>query len=699
MILDLMKAQARAHRGYLAWTAAMLTLGVSLAGYAAFSAAQQDAVDRFAAEAYGIAAPWSRELSVGAAEDPSSMALDRLDAILDATDAEGAGTAATLESLPARVSSPVGEVEWWADVVGGVRGAADWDTLLVEGERPGRGEIAMASLWHTRGGVRIGDTVTVTGDLSTPDGVWSSIDLGSFQVSGFLRDGADGRYAARPFDAILEWDDAVGTWDTWLAAQRELDAFAYDYSAGASVGAATETPALEALGTATGWTPPGILDVEARNRLFGLAATAVVLAVAMIGMAFAVGRSQAQARSRWVATARVLGARRSAIAMATAAEVLLVGLFAGAAGAAIAWGAVAAEYSSFAAAHPTALIPPGVDIATWLILAAGALGLGVAAVLGAIPAFWAARVAPAAALKPVVPATEEAAGPRVTSGWILGTWSALLVALVALGWPGDAGGARRIVTGILATALVVGTVPMLMRAARILVAAAARRLARSTVPWELPAGDAILGRLRIAAIPAGVIAIGTAALTAALAWHVLAAVGESAVGRVTIAPWGWLPGGTEALYVSVFRDPFMATAIAGLGALVLVAFASFASGVRASAAEDDARRALGLAAGTARAAMAVRFAVPLLIGVALGMATGLACVLLTFHGSAWDPNLPLGYEGILESQPVGPAWALAHAGNLAEPMIAILLAALLAISIGAAAAAATLVRDSEVTRV
>ncbi|SEJ62162.1 FtsX-like permease family protein [Demequina mangrovi] len=688
MILDLMRAQAAAHRGYLVSTAAILTLGVALAGYAAFSAAQQDAVDAHAATAYGLDGEWRRSFAV---DGTDTLPLTELGAALDAADAEGAGTAAMLHGFPIEVIAPFGQDIGLAYNVGGLRGAVDWELLLTEGDAPGPGQIAIAASSDSR--VQIGDTLTVAGDSSTSDGAYSTIDLGTFEVSGFLRDGAEGRYAVGPLDAVLEWDDAVTVWHTWKA--QESRAGDFDWSATTVVGAQVATESLTDLrGPVSGsWSGP--LPQHSSERLQVLAVTAIVLPVGMIGMVFAVGRAQAQARSRWVATARVLGARRSTIAAATVGEVLLVGLVAGVAGTAIAWGAVALEYSAFAADNPDALIPAGMDVGGWLVLAIGALGLVMAAILGAIPAFWAARVTPAAALKPVTPVIEEPAGPRVRSAWIYGVWAALFLALVVLAWPADLSYERRNTAWVLALAVIVASVPMLMRAARDLVARAGRALARSSVPWEMPAGDALLGRLRLAAIPAGVVAIGTAALTAAVAWHVLATVAGYTTAELHVSAWGWLPAGFEVPAAAVIADVFMAVAITGIAALVLVAFAAFASSVRASAAEDDARRALGLSTGTARAAMALRFTVPLLVGVGLGMATGLVGVLLTFHGAGMPQALPLDFTGTVEAELLGPTWALAHAGSLTAPMILMALTTLVCIAFGAGLAAATMVRSSQ----
>ncbi|WP_062304296.1 FtsX-like permease family protein [Demequina subtropica] len=691
MILDLMKAQARAHRGYLAWTAAMLTLGVSLAGYAAFSAAQQDAVDMNAAEAYGLAGGWSRDVYVTALGDGASTMRGELDAALDAADAEGAETAAMLRTSILTLEVPGRGSRWSMWSVAGTRGNVDWDTLLLSGEAPGPGEVALDAWWESQGGVAIGDPVEVHGEVWYDEPEWEVLDLGTLTVSGFLRPGAEGRYAIQPPDAVLAWDDAWDILHSWHEAQTDPEAALW--GDGVEVGAQAVTPALEAVG-GSGWSP-WFGSSRPSGRIQVLAVTSIVLAVAMIGMAFAVGRSQAQSRTGWVATARVLGARRSAIAAAAAAEVLLVGLFAGVLGTAIAWGAVAAEYATFAASHPDSLIPAGLELAPWLPPAIASLGLVMAAILGAIPAFWAARVPPAAALRPVVPVTEAPAGPRAPSTWIYGAWVALFLTLVMVAWPSHLTGARLTAVSVLAPAVVIATVPMLMRTAGLLVAHAGRRLAGGVLPWEVAAGDALLGRLRIAALPAGVVAIGVAALTGAVAWHVLAAAGELEAGGSTLGAWGWLPAGSTSLIASMFSDAYMAVALTGLGVLVLVAFAAFASGARASEAEDEARRALGLAAGTARAAMALRFAVPVLIGVGLGVVTGVAGVLLTFHGPTFEEALPLGYEGVLVPQVAGPAWALAHAGNLIAPLVAMALTAVAATATGAVVAAATMVRSSQ----
>ncbi|WP_062389632.1 FtsX-like permease family protein [Demequina iriomotensis] len=686
MIGELMKAQAAAHRSYLISTAAMLTLGVALAGYAALSAAQQDAVDRNAARAFGVGGVWSRHVYVHTSSDGSAMTHEELDAALDAADAEGARSSALHRNVPYGLQAPVGDDVWSTWNPAGVRGEVDWDALLLSGEAPGPGEVAVEVGWETSGGLALGDTMTVVGDVTTEDGEWTAIELGTLTVSGFLRPGAEGRYGITPFDAVLTWDDSWEFWDAWLATQQNL--IEDEWGTSAEVGAQRVTPALDAV-TGEAWDlwfggnhPQGLIQI--------LAFTAAVLGVAMIGLAFAVGRAQAQTRSRWVATARALGARRSAIAVATVAEVALVGLAAGVAGVAIAWGAVALEYAAFAGAHPDALLPAGVEVAPWVLLAIGSLGLAMAAILGAIPAFWAMRTPPAVALKPETPVSEARVGPRIRSRWIVGTWGALFVATVALGWPAGLNDARQTALIGLILATMAATVPALVRAARLMVAATGRRLARGSRPWAIAAGDALTGRPRLASIPAGVMAVVTAALVAAMSWHLLAEWGDELPDTVGWG-WPWLPRALQVpgyIGQALGGDVYVMVAALGIVAVVLASLAAFVAAARATAPDDQARRALGLSAATARAAMAARFAVPLILGALLGATAGVAGTLLTYHGSEIDQTVPIDFSGTIEAHWVGPAWALANAGHLLLPVLAVIAVASAAIAIGAAFTAA-----------
>lgn len=685
-----MREQARAQHGYLAWTAALLTLAVALAGYAAFSAAQQAAVERTLAQAYGLAGPWARTVPM---EGSASWA--QLDELLDAADAEGAQTAALHWGFGTEISATVdGGERWSAMTVAGVRGAVDWDTLLLSGAAPGPGEVALGQGWAVRGGLATGDTVIVSADTLSPDGEYTTLELGTLTVSGFLREGTDGRYAVQPADAVLAWDDSIAFWEAWKVAQEAGSPD--EWGTSVEVGAQVATASLERLDrhgadSASTWTM--LVSSPSTSMVQVLAITAAVLAMGMVGTAFAVGRSQAQVRSRWIATARVLGARRAHVAVATALEVLVLGLAASAGGVAVAWGAVALEYAAFASAHPDALLPPGVDIPFALVLAIASLGILMAGILGAIPALWAARVSPAAALKPGAPATADRPSEAGTRRRPYGAWAILSGLLVLVTWPGQATSGQLWAIGAVGVAAGIATLIMLTRAARDLVRWAALRLAGSAHPWALAAGDALLSRPKVASAPAAVLAVGTTVLTAALTWTVLATWGETLPDTVG---WGypWLPRAFQipALYP---ERVYVGLTVLGLGALTLASMAAFIASVRATSAEDAARRAMGLSHRDARLSMAVRFAVPLALGSLLGAAMGTAGTLLTFHGVEIEQTLPIDFAGEIDSYAVGPTWALAHATHLVAPLLAVLGVAAAWIAVGGMVAALASVRSRE----
>ena len=680
MIGRLMREQARAHRAYLAWTGALLTLTVALATFAALDVVQQSAIHAYATDAHGTEGATTVGFMVGQ-DVPDAVAADRFEEAFATAEQSGARPTATLELWAVSLTTADGEHSTAWDELGpvvGTRGDMAWDRVLLGGTPPVPGEIAVDAAWAERADVLIGDSVT----LAIGEWEGSPRDLGMRTVSGLLLSGLEGRYDLRVAAGVLAWDDAVDLHD-----QTTLQ-FSDDAGAPldlAYVQVATRQPSADiaALGQRSS---PWVGDLqEATFQVAGLAAG--VLVVGLIGIAMTVGRARAQSRSQWIATARVLGARGHHVAAATLGEIALTGLIAGLAGTAIAASAHGVAWAAFTASHPLALLPPGLTWPGWLL--AGAVGFGVvlAAALGALPAFWASRVTPVAALKPVSPVTEAELSRRISPAWIYGLWGALVVVLVVLSQTGEGPGGDGTspwlgLVWVTAGATAITSVAMLAELNRGIVRGLGSRLRRSMRPWALAAGDALTGHPRQAAVPATVMSVAGLAFGVITVWLSLALwadalmtfePGNSAFDNPVALPPRLSPGGVNA-------TPLLVAATLTFTMLALASFAAFVASRQATAQDDDARSALGLTARNARIAAAAHFALPLLSGLAVGLALGALLAVGTFRGAvAVDP------EG--GSVVAGWTWAAQHAGHAVLPLLAVTLVGAATIAIAAAVVA------------
>ncbi|WP_062290866.1 FtsX-like permease family protein [Demequina phytophila] len=684
MIGKLMREQARAHRAYLAWTAALLTLAVTLVAWATLDALQQRAILDHAAAAYGGTGASTASVTVGTATD-ADLTREELESLLEGAAARGSEPAAVHQAWDLAIETEDHAVSTtWENLnsIVGLTGAIDEDAILLDGALPSDGEIAVDAGWAAHALVGIGDTVVVTGARWSED----YEVLGRRTVSGLLRTGVDGRYSLVPYAAVLAWDDSFAIEAAGDAELYGDDAPALDMAA-IEVTTRHPDPAVDA----AGWRfSPWMGDIEPGALLLA-SLTAVVLVLGMVGLAFAAGRAQAASRAQWLATARVLGARRAQVVLASLAELGVVGLVAGVAGTALGLGVHAAMYAALVAANPAALMPDSIAVPGWFIPASVGLGVLLSLVLGAIPAFWATRVAPVAALKPVTPVTEAEVSRRISAAWIYGLWILLSVALVLSAQTGEGPGGQSswlwIVWGV-GVAWAIATVAMLVELCRAVVGVLGRRLSRSRRPWLLAAGDALRGRPRQAAVPAAVLAVATLALSVAATWMALTAWTDAIdLGRED-SPW-WRMSPT--LYPSQSDGGILLVGSAStLAVLVLASFATFAASRQAASADHEAREALGLSALDARLASAVQFAAPLLAGLGVGLVLGAAAAVGTFRY-----QVPVGgwQDGVVETTLGDWAWALTHLGHALVPLGMVALLGVVPILLGAAGAAA-LVRAS-----
>ncbi|SEJ62143.1 FtsX-like permease family protein [Demequina mangrovi] len=690
MILDLLREQARAHRAYLAWTGAFIAVTVTLVGFVTLTAAQQLAAEQRAYDAFGLDGEWSRRLWIGMTYEDTDLSVTwaELDAALDSADAEGAETAALHEpglfalrpTDPGAYPDEVSTASWGERGVVGVRGAVDWDALLLEGSAPGAGEAAVDAEWARFAGVDVGERLDVVQMWN--DTAIGEFTLGQVTVAGLTRSSANGRYDLSLPVGILPWDDAVA----YGAEVNARGGYATEDGL-VEAGAAHETPALAVI---PGWPGSpwfGSSDDFVRSSVLLL--TAGVLVCGVIGMAFSTGRAQAQSRSRWVATARALGARRSTLVWAAAAEAAAVGIGAGTAGLGAAWALTALDWRAFVAANPDTLLgaaaPPAVPIVAGLVV----LALILAGIVAAIPAYWAVRTTPSAALKPVAPLTATEPRHRLRLGWLVAAW---IPVLAYASYQGRLYHELPLISFRMPWLVfpVAGVMMLVVAAtwARRLVAPVARRLAESSRPWALSAGHALVSRPRQAAGPATVFAV----VSAGFGWFVAHQALQSWAQHGSGIP-AWLPEPlrSDTMLVPTAWDGFPLFALATIAFALLTAVAGGAAIATAASyrGEQHARAAMGLPHGAARLATAAEFALPLVVGIAAGLATGFVGAVASFSGSTADTSFGLAdAAGPLTS--FGPLWALVHATHALLPALMMAGIALGCVAAGAAVVAATI---------
>ena len=286
--------------------------------------------------------------------------------------------------------------------------------------------------------------------------------------------------------------------------------------------------------------------------------------------------------------------------------------------------------------HPAALLPSAPSVPGVLILAGVGIGAVIAIVVAAVPAFWAARVSPVAALKPVTPLGEATVSRRVSRWWLIGLLSGLtLITVVAYTVAERVSGAGTwayIALTFAVLALGVVSFAALVDGLRALLPRVAKHVGRIPRPWAVAAGDSLRGHHRLFTY-----ASVSMALTVGVA---VAAATQGAFGAIDWNKgwpgWGELPTGDLAQFVreppmmglAQYRDDILLTTTslwAGLGALglaTLIAVVVTLSSRSALAADGATRSALGLSRNNEIIAAAVRQWTPMVMGIAVGGALG-----------------------------------------------------------------------------
>lgn len=653
MIWSLMREQLRSQRRYVAWSAAMIALAAAVITYGALFTTTASDSARALDHAMGYDNEWYSLVPLEPTDFDGAMSLPQLEALLDQAFDTGASPIA---NRPVYAEMPVG-TDAYAYGVTAMRGAVGWDTLLLEGEPPHAGEIAVSASWARDMGVAIGDDVSLLGFTSDqPNGI--ELAISAIAVSSFQHATAS---ASLPV-AYVAWDDV----DAINAASASTGPL--DLSSDVMV---TWTGAADQFSPASG----ELLhyeEVSSNSVLIWSFAVAGALIIGLTAMAFAVGRTQAQARVKWVATARALGATRKHLAAAAALEASVVALCAGITGYALGTLAVNAHLWLIHSDVPGAAIAASAAFSPSMFAGAILFALLLAVIVGAVPAFWSLRAQPVEALKPGNDLTEATVSRRVGVKPLLIAWIAANVA-VAVVHVTDAVYTWLPLLVVAWLIIVIAGIALLVELLRRVLARIGRRLSATSNVRTLVAGDQLTGQPRLAAIPAFI----TALLTAVL----LTAVISTAIG--TYVTYG---GDSYLGQIPDYADAnsFMIAVAIGavlLGTLVCVAIVGASVGVTGR--EDSARTALGASPGDVRHATAFAYRIHQATGLWIG-------VLVAVYMSTWLGILTVTWS--VDNGPDYPATVIAPLDAVAyATMPAVLTIGICAIGIlvGSIAAYAT----------
>ncbi|WP_159449686.1 FtsX-like permease family protein [Demequina sp. NBRC 110057] len=535
--------------------------------------------------------PLSDDIEVGDTVDPGDV-----ETLVDAAIAEGTNAVATVESSV----TPTITTSTGSPIVG-IYPTQDWDTVLVAGDAPQAGEVVVSASVAETVGVALGDVVDLV-DAWDADRAATGV-----KVSGLSAAAASGAFVTYPPTGYGNWNDVL-EWDAATGEVTVEGANGATTLASAVVSWSGESATLAPLLTEEASVAPVLASEVFRVPLGGwsgaLWLASLVVGVAALAAGFAIGRSQAQARVEWVATARVLGARRGALLAASALEAVALGVTASALGLFLGWLAVAGVLAAQSAAQPLATLPATPTLLPVAAALVCALGLTLAALTALVPAFWASRVPPSAALKPVTPLAEQSVSRSVSPRWLaVLTGAAAGLAITGRLLEGTTmNDAALVIEWVGVVALAVLVVPVLLEASRRTLPRLARYDERSGEPWAIAAADAIRSRTRQLALAA----------------------------MVTGLTMGVAAGGLAATRLGARQedDPSWLSAVAivlAAGALSTLVAAAVVMTARAAGRHDEGvREALGLSPADARRAAAAELRLPVLAGATLGI--GLAWV-------------------------------------------------------------------------
>ncbi|WP_084128644.1 FtsX-like permease family protein [Demequina sp. NBRC 110055] len=606
MIGTLLREQLRAQRRFLLWTGVLLTLATTLAATALTAAGTQASLDApLAPREHGAWVQWwtNGDPVSGSIEVSDTIEPGDVEALVDAALVEGTDAGATVESS----ITPVMATDTGTPLLGAYP-SLNWAEVLVAGTAPQAGEVVVSASVAELVGVAVGDLVDVV-DSWGGDRAATGV-----RVSGLSAAAASGAFVTYPATGYANWDDVLD-WDEATAEMTAESASGTTTLASALVSWSGQSATLAPLLTDESAAQPASAAEIFRVPLDGwtgtLWITALLVGVAALAAGFAIGRSQAQARVEWVATARVLGAHRGMLLAASALEALVLGAAASAVGLLLGWLAIAGVLAIQRSAQPLADLPSSPVL---LPVAAGfvvGLGLALAALTAVVPAFWAARVPPAAALTPVTPLAEQSVSRTVSARW-LGALVITAAVCAACGSALASAGTGSIALALQWTgqvSLVVLAAPVLLEASRRAIPLVVSHDERSGEPWAIAAAGAMRARTRQLSLAAMIVGLTMAVASGGLAWTRLDS------------------GDADQLSLAAAAG----VAIAAATVSILVAVAVVATARAAGRDDEGVREALGLSPANARRAAAAELRVPVLTGATLGI--GLAWVTVV---AAWS---------------------------------------------------------------
>lgn len=595
MIWSLAREQLRSQRRYIAWAAVVVVLAVAIASYGALIAAELDKAE----QETNRALVWDTEHTafVALSMDPDAqggVGIEDFIAAVTAAQDDGVRSSAHVTFLTMEVgrdtsSSYLGApVAAWGDI--------DWDAIMTQGTPPAAGEVALSEAYASVLGLQVGDSTHIYDHNGTQLNVTAT-------VSGLTRSpvGAAGLWLGGLYDAWISPED-LAVYANAAAAVQDDRAASFLPMDGMITwdGGNSELSAVAGAADTNTWISAS--GMNASEQWVWLSTGVLVLGA--VAMAFAFGRAQAQSRTQWVATARALGATRSHVVLATVAEAALL------AGIGVAVGYLLGNVGATAHLMHVHAHVPAAGIASaasfsWLAAAiALTLGVVVSLVIAGVPAFWAARVSPAAALKPENDITTAEVGRSVkfwpvTILWIVaGTGAAVLAPRT-----------QTEVAGAVCMLLFLALSPVVANEAlRWALPRWGTWLSRRPEKVALVAGDAIGARPRQFSVPALLFALGTGTILA-----------MASIGALQSATEGWALNSDYSDQVALTWPAWIVptTAIV-LGCLALLATVISVATTTVTAHEMTTREALGISSNQARGATGLAHGIALVIGVVTG---------------------------------------------------------------------------------
>lgn len=620
MIATLIREQVRSQSRYAAAAFALTAIATSLAAFALISLAtnqrESDRVYTFVignAENRAWTPVWTNGPPVGQdtpARVEDTLTVAELDTLVAQLAAEDAEPQIRYGSLVWMTGDPVSHTVAAMDSVP--------ESALREGTAPQPGEVVVDQALATANNLAVGDSLGFAPGRGLPTTM-------TLEVSGILR-GTTASAPITPTRLVVNMADG----------RRLIEESGFISGTTAS---GERTAVMDVFLAWNGPVPNALANATYENHngpasigpwgFYAVPALVLVVVIALVAAA-AAGRSQGAARTQWVGTVRALGATRRDVVNAAILETLAVGAIAGLVGV-----TVGAAVESYVVRRQG-----GTFAGDWPVFTASAIGVSLllalilSLILGAVPAYWAARTTPAAALNPVSPADATRTRPSIATVWL-----AVVAAASALLWvqrtAADAAGADWPIGAILVLGIV-STTSVYLLISRFMVRAVARL---GTMVVELRPRILVAAGSGLIQHPRGAASIATAIATGgigagAMVWQ--AVVQPRAAARVVdTQPWA-----------TVLQNAGIATltTAALLGAAASVLAVAVWIGRGRVAGDAAVYGALGLSRQDRQAAAMVQVGLSAFAGGLCGMVTGTvaagaATVLLAASGTWSLPSI------------------------------------------------------------